>query len=266
MNNKSYFSTLFKRFFWAFMDYILRVILISVLWFVFNLPLFWLLLTFIYSGVVNFYTYFALFIIIFFSPISFGGSYYILQIASQYFSSEKFELFNKYPSASYIKLSIFFKGITRYFFKSLLSIIINLIISLFFYINVTFYWRVLVPKVPLIGLFLTGVVFWGSIIYLLMLNYLIPLLITKQINVFKALYQSFLLVIDNVFYTIGACIFLSSFLVIMIFTIAGFAVVFYGMFSLFQIFSMLIIYQKYDETLVHRDEKRTLRNLIKPWD
>jgi len=266
MNNKSYFSTLFKRFFWAFMDYILRVILISVLWFVFNLPLFWLLLTFIYSGVVNFYMYFALFIIIFFSPISFGANYYILQIASQYFSSEKFELFNKYPSASYIKLSIFFKGITRYFFKSLLSIIINLIISLFFYINVTFYWRVLVPKVPLIGLFLTGVVFWGSIIYLLMLNYLIPLLITKQINVFKALYQSFLLVIDNVFYTIGACIFLSSLLVIMIFTIAGFAVVFYGMFSLFQIFSMLIIYQKYDETLVHRDEKRTLRNLIRPWD
>ncbi len=266
MEKKRYFVNLFKHTVWTFLDYIWKIIIASILWFLFSIPIIWLFVFFIYSGIINAYLYIAVGILLFFSPISFGASYYILQIVSQYFTSDKFILFNKYSSPSDIKVKIFFKGIKRFFLPSILTIVINLLISLFLYLNITFYWRVVIPKSFILGLFLTGIILWASLLYLFTLNYLIPIIITKRVNLFKALYQSFLLVIDNMFYTIGVTVFLLSMIVIMIFSIAGFAVVFYGIFALIQLFSMLIIYQKYDDTMEYREEKRGMKNLIKPWD
>jgi len=253
----SYFFSLFKTFFWSFMDYITKIIKISLLWFVFNFPLFFI--------IINFPASYLLLIVILSSPFSLSANYYVLQITSQYFSSKKFHLFNKVYSPSEIKISIFFSGIKKYFFKSIILIILNAFLILLLYLNLKFYLK-FASKIPYLGLFTLGIFFWLFLIYILMSIYQIPLIVTKDINVFKAIYQSFLLFLDNPFYTIGCFIFLISITIIFIITIAGFVFIFYGFFALFTQVAMLTIYQKYDETLEVREEKRTLKNILKPWD
>ncbi|MBN1898834.1 MAG: hypothetical protein JW827_08665 [Spirochaetes bacterium] len=266
MSNEPFIPTLFKRFFWTLLDYILKFMIVSFLWFLFHLPVFYFLLILFISHVTHIYLYWGAFLIIIFSPVSFGAAYYVLQIASQYFTSDRLSLFHRVEDASGIKLGVFFKGMGKYLSHSALLILLNLILSFFLYVNVWFYWTVILPRVQIIGLFLTGIIFWAIILYVLSLFYLVPIILLKKLNVFKAFYQSLLLVIDNIFYTLSNGVFLLSFLFIMVLTVAGLGLIFFGAFMLFQILATLVLYQKYDETLQIRDERRTLKNIIKPWD
>jgi len=219
----------------------------------------------VYSKIFIASYFIILFIVINFSPISFGAAAYALAIVSQSSSSKKLELFQRFESTKMIKINFFFKGIFKYFFKSLGLTLILIVTWLFFYANIYFYWRVLTPKIPLLGLVLTGFMLWLTAVLYLMHFYLIPLLITKNISPFKALYQAFLLVADNILYTLSVGMLLTSLFVIMAFTVAGIFLIFYGAAILLQLFGFIVIYQKYDETLELSSEPRTLKDIIKPW-
>ncbi len=256
---------LYKNSLWLFFDYIIKIILISVLWFFFSTPFFYLGYVFIVGGLKIFTMYLWLLIIIMFSPFSFGAAYAVLQIVSQVVTAPKMEMFDKVYDKSEIKVKLFFNGIFKYFWKSFLLIIINIIISGFLYLNIYFYWHILVPKMQLLGLLLTGIMIWVTLIYSLMTVYFIPLLITKKINVFKAIYQSFLLVIDNVFFSISLALLNVSLTIILIFTLAGFFLIYYGIMIILMLLGYFVIYRKYDETIEISEEKRNFKSLIRPW-
>ncbi len=258
---------LYKNSMWLFFDYIVKVILISVLWFFFSTPFFYTGYVFAIGGLKLFTMYLWLLIIIMFSPFSFGAAYAILQIVSQVVTADKnkMTIFDKFYDKSDIKVKLFFKGIFKYFWKSILLIIINILITGFLYLNIFFYWKILTPKMQIFGLLLTGVMLWVTLIYILMTTYFIPLIITKKINIFKAIYQSFLLVIDNVLFSISLTLLSFSLTIILIFTLAGFFLIYYGLMMILIILGYFIIYKKYDETIEIKEEKRNLKSLIKPW-
>ena len=177
-----------------------------------------------------------------------------------------FILFPKFETNDMIKIKVFFDGIFKFFLKSITLILFNSIGFVFLYYNITFYLKFLTPKIPILGLTLTGFVLWVGLLFCLMQVYIIPLVLTRQISLFKVFYQSFLLVTDNIIFTIAVSVMLTSFIVIMGFTVAGIFLVFYGTITLLQILVCLNIYQKYDITMEIRKEVRTLKNIIKPWD
>lgn len=259
------FKHLVKQFIWTFFDYIIKIIMVSSLWFLFSIPLLYTVFVLVYSKIFFIPYYIVLFVMIQYSPVSFGASYYILQIVSQSASSRQLTLFEKLESLKLIKISTFFRGIFKYFFKSIFVMIFISLIALFLYYNIYFYWKVVTPKSPLLGLILTGFILWLSAVFLMMQNYIIGLLLTKQKSIFKAIYQSFLLVADNIIYTFFTGLLLFSFSILMFFTVAGIFLVFYGALSLLQIWCFLIAFQKYDETLIISEERRTFKDILKPW-
>ena len=210
--------------------------------------------------------YIALFNVILYSPVSTGAYYYVLQIASRYASSEMFILFKEPETKDSVKINIFFKGIFKYFWKSIGLMLLNSSVFILLYFNIHIYLKYLTPEIPVLGLLLLGFVLWAGLLFCLMQIYMIPLLITRKISLFKIFYQSFLLVTDNVIFTIAVAIMITSFFVIMGFTVAGIVLIFFGITSLLQILACLNIYRQYDATMVIRTEHRTLKNIIKPWD
>ncbi len=260
-----YFKDLMKHFIWTFLDYVFRFMFISILWFFFNIPFLYTVFVLVYSKMFYPVYFILLFIVINYSPVSLGAFHYVLQIVSQSASSKKLSLFPKFESTKLIKISVFFKGVFKYFFQSIFLMLVMAFISLFFYYNIYFYWKILTPKIPLVGLILTGFILWLAAIFYLMQIYIIPLVLTKKLSPFRALYQSFLLVADNVLYCILVGILITSLFIIMAFTVAGIFLIFYGAISLLQLLCFLIIYQKYDETLQINKEHRTFKDVIKPW-
>ena len=256
---------LYKNIIWIFFDYIIKVILVSVLWFFFSTPFFYMGYILVTTGVKTFLAYIWLVIIIAYSPFSFGASYVILKMVSQIATSEKLLLFDKVIDKSDIKVKLFFNGIFKFFFKSLLLILVNIFISGFLYMNIYFYWYILTPQIKWLGLLLTGLMIWLALLYILMQIYLLPLTLTKKINIFKVLYQAFLLVIDNMGFSIAMTALIISFTIIFIFTLAGFFLIYYGVIMIISLVGYLFVYQKYDETLTIKEETRSLKNVIRPW-
>ncbi len=255
-----------KQALWGFFDHIFKIIFISLLWFLFNIPVFYTIYVLLYSKFNNPAIYIVLVNIILYSPVSFGASYYILQIAGKYASSKMFILFPQFKTKGYISISIFFKGIFKYFFKSIILILINSFVFILLYLNFSIYLKYLTVKIPVLGFILLGITLWAGLLIYLMQVYIIPLLLTRRISFFKIIYQSFLLVTGNIIFTMAISIMITSFFIIMGFTIVGMVLVFYGITSLIQILACLNIYRQYDPTMKIKKENRTLKNIIKPWD
>jgi len=202
------FGSVLKYVMWTFFDYVTKIVFISVLWFVFNLPFIYSLYVFHFSKIANPLLYGITLIIILYSPFSLGAAYYILQIISQIIIAPKFEMQSRVFSQDFIKISLFFHGIFKYFFKSLGIIIIMSLLTLILTSNLLFYWKVIVPKIPFLGYILIGIIFLVICILLLLNSFLMPILIIKKISLFKAIYQAFLLVIDNLVYAFFVSLFL----------------------------------------------------------
>ncbi len=255
-----------RQWLWGFFDNFFKIISISILWFLFSIPVLYTIYILIYSKWYNPVIYIVLINILLYSPVSLGASYYVLQIASQYASSKKLKLFPRFETNSMIKLNVFFKGIFKYFFTSIALILLNSAVFVFLYLNLHFYTKFLAAKIPALGLILSGFILWILILSCLIQLYIIPLALTRKISIFKTFYQSFLIVIDNLRFTIAAFMMIISFMVIMWFTVAGIFLIYYGTGALMQFLAYLNIYQKYDATMEVRKEQRTLKNIIKPWD
>ncbi|MDD5067918.1 MAG: hypothetical protein PHF84_12810 [bacterium] len=265
MTRPVYFKDLIKQFIWTFFDNITKIFSVSALWFILNLPVFYTIYVLLYSRITHPFLYAFLAVIVYYSPFSFGAGYYISQIISQMVTAPKFTLPEKILSMDMLKLSYFFRGTARFFWKSLAVILMLSLISLLLYLNLYFYWKIVTPRIPLLGLILTGFILWVIVIFLLMNNYLLPLLLTRETSIFRALSRSFLLVMDNVLYSLGLFLLLASFFIIMGFTMLGLLAVYSGTYILLQFLSFFIIYQKYDETIELVSETRAFKNLFKPW-
>ncbi len=263
---QTYFRELMKQWLWGFFDHFFKIVIISALWLLFSAPVLYTIFILIYSKWYNPAIYIVLINILLYSPVSLGASYYVLQIASQYASSKKFELFPKFESNSMIKINVFFKGIFKYFFPSIALILLNSIIFVFLFLNLRFYLKFLAVKIPVLGYLISGFVLWIILLCCLVQLYIIPLTLTRKISVFKIFYQSFLIVIDNIIFTVAIFVMTISFMIIIWFTVAGIFLIYYGTVSLMQFLACLNIYQQYDETMEIKKEPRTLKNIIKPWD
>lgn len=257
-------SLTLKYVMWTFFDYVTKIIFISILWFIFNLPFIYSIYVFHFSRISSPLLYGITLIIIVYSPFSLGAAYYILQIISQIILAPKFNMFPRFPSQDFIRISVFFNGIFKYFFKSLGIILIMSLLLLILSSNLLFYWKNVVPKIPFLGYMLIGIIFWIISIVFLLNVFLLPIIIIKKISLFKAIYQSFLLVIDNLMYVIFVFLLLISFLIIMAFTMAGLFGIYFGVAALIQFISYFIIYRKYDDSIELVSESRTLKNIFKP--
>lgn len=262
MKKKTYLKDVNKYFLWTFFDHVIKIIQVSALWFVFSFPL-------LYTGFVLFYSrfyspvfYIILLVIIFNSPVSLAAFNYMLQIVSQKFDAPGFYLFPKVYSPDQIKLSVFFRSMGSLFFTSIKLVLFLSVIYVLVTYNIYFYYKVIFPKARTIALLLMVIFFWLLIMIYFLNIYLIPILITKKVPFFKAFYQAFLLVIDNIFYTISISLLLFSLMIILIFTLAGFFALFFGIKAMLQLYAYLIIYQKYDDTMELTEERRTFRNIF----
>ncbi len=264
MKKTHYFKDVIKQALWGFFDHLFKIIFISILWFLFNIPVFYTIYVLLYSKFNNPILYIFLINIVLFSPVSVGASYYILQIASKYASSKMFTLFPQFTTNDNIRINIFFKGIFKYFFKSIILVLINSFIFILLYFNFFIYLKYLTVKTPVLGFILLGITLWAGLLIYLMQVYIIPLLLTRKISLFKIIYQSFLLVTDNIIFTMAISIMITSLFIIIGFTVVGIALLLYGTISLMQILACLNIYQQYDTTMEIKKEIRTLKNIIKP--
>ncbi len=256
---------IFKFLFWLFIDYTGKIILISLVWSILSIPGIAYLYSIITEGKLLSIEFFVMIIVLTLSPFSFASSYYVLQISSQPFKSGKLNLFPKIYTKSDITLKIFFKGLSRYFFKSIGVTAISLLLLSLFYFYFNFYFKILRTKIPLLSIFVTGVLFWLFLIYLFMHIYIIPLMVSRKVNIFKGFYQSFLLVMDNFLYTALHFLFSIIMLFIFVMSVAGIFFLLYGVLELYHQLVFLMIFKKYDETMEISEEKRTFKDLIKPW-
>lgn len=263
MKHPGYFKQVWRHLFWLFLDHPVRIISVSVMWFILSLPLLYTFPVFLYLRIVHPLPYLILTVLVFYSPVSFGAGAYIMHLIGQTVEAPKFLLPGRVISMDLIRFTLFFKGITGHLLKSLLAVFLSCLAVLFLYLNFYFYWRVVLPRIPLLGIVLSGFIIWVALLFLLMNLYLMPILLSRKTGVFKAFYQAFLLVIDNIFYSIGVALFVFSFFVIMGLTLLGLFLVFFSLFLAVQFYSYFIIYQKYDGSIRIVEEKRMLRDIFR---
>jgi len=224
----------------------------SLLWFIFQLPIFFLLFGLILTKNSSDTYYILLINLLFFNPAS-GGISYATSLMVKNHSNAK-------------KISNFWKGIKRFWAKSLLLFITNSIIFIILYKAFIFYATKSMNLNPFVQLILAGVILWISLYYLMMSLNFFPILVNQNEKFFKIIYKSFLLVLDNlgIFFLLG--IFFISTMILFVFSILGFILLFSGFYFLSLNILTLSLLSKYNPSIKIEEETRKFKHLLKPWE
>ena len=243
---------IYKKIFWVNYDYLLSNIVFSLLWFIFQLPILFLLFVLIFTKSSSDTYYILLINLLFFNPAS-GAISYATSLMVKNHSNAK-------------KISNFWKGIKKFWLKSLLLFITNTIVYLILYKAFIFYATKSMTFNPFVQLILAGIILWISIYYLMMSINFFPILVNQKEKFFKIFYKSFLLVLDNlgIYFLLG--IFFISITILFVFSILGFILLFSGFYFLSLNILTLSLLSKYNSSIKIEEETRKFKHLLKPWE
>ena len=217
MNHTSNSLFIWKRTFWTCYDHFGLIITISILWL------------------------FCSFTIILIPPVTAS----IFHVA--------YLLINK----NQVKLSIFFYGILKYFFKSILITLFFVFCFLLIFSNIQFYFF----HFDMLGMILAGLSFWIFIFLILTSMYVFPLIILDYSykNIIK---YSFLISATNTIFTLKF-VFFTALLIIL-----GIILPFIGVGFLAVLSQEMLreLQAKYNNEIIVDNPNRSLKELLKPWD
>lgn len=199
------FRHILLGFFWDTYDNLGHILLVNVIWFICNLP-----------GLMIMY-------LIFRSSLGINLLWILLCIPLFIFSTTTAGLFAYTKQLMELKdssIKYLFLGMKQYYGKGLALVLIHLGIFLLIIININFYLQ-LRGSMQMLGVILAGLAFWCGIFVALESLYSFAVLVQQNLSIKKTLKRSFLLVLDNLWVTIGIFIFCISFLIISLFSGIG---------------------------------------------
>jgi uncharacterized membrane protein YesL len=199
------FRHILLGFFWDTYDNLGHIILANVLWFLCNLPG----LSLIYL-VFHISTGFNLFWILLLIPL---GIFSVTTAGLFAYTKQLIELQDN-------SIKSFFLGMKQYYGKAMGIAIIHLILFVLIIVNINFYLQ-LRGNMQMLAVVLAGLAFWCGIFVALESLYAFAVLVQHNLGIKKTLKRSFLIVLDNLWVTIGVFIFLISLTVLSLFSGIG---------------------------------------------
>jgi uncharacterized membrane protein YesL len=199
------FRHILLGFFWDTYDNLGHILLANVLWFICNLP-----------GL-------ALIYLVFHISSGFNLFWILLLIPLGIISATTVGLFAYTKQLMELKdnsIKSFFAGIKQYYRKAFVITLIHVLLFILIIVNINFYLQ-LRGNMQMAGVVLAGLAFWCGIFIALESIYVFAILVQNNLGIKKTLKRSFLIVLDNLWVTIGIFIFLISFLILCLFSGIG---------------------------------------------
>ncbi|MEK6646191.1 MAG: hypothetical protein AABY84_05930 [Candidatus Firestonebacteria bacterium] len=248
------FKKILLRFFWKAYDNIGKVFYVSILWFVTTTPFFLFTTYAPFVQLLNMIISLIFALLIFVSAIS---SFNVMSIVTREGSIEEKKIYQ-----------MFYSGILSFFKKGTILFFINILILFFAFINLKFY-LYLPGALKYLGAILSGIIFWILIFWATVHIYIFPLLVKKDLSLWRTIRTALLLTLDNVFASLGIFAICVLFFAVLTVSIAGFALLLVGVLAVFLDVAFAEIWKKYDklvDTESDEEENRTFKELIKPWE
>lgn len=199
------FRRILLGFFWDTYDHLGHILLVNVFWFIFNL----LGLTVLYF-LLKYTTGFNLLWILLLIPL---GIFAVTTAGLFAYTRQLMEVKDN-------SIKQFFIGMKQYYRKALAIVLIHVFIFILVIVNMNFYIQ-LRGNMRMVGVVLAGIAFWCGVLVALESLYAFAILVQHNLGIKKTLKRSFLIVLDNLWITIGIFIFLLSFLVLSLFSGVG---------------------------------------------
>ncbi|MFB3895862.1 MAG: hypothetical protein ACE14V_06120 [bacterium] len=199
------FRRILLGFFWDTYDNLGHILLANILWFVCNLP--GLLVIYFLFHLTAGLNLLWIFLII---PI---GIFSVTTVGLFAYTKQLMELKDN-------SIKQFFMGIKQYSGKATVIVLIHVLIFILVAVNINFYIQ-LRGNMQMAGVVLAGIAFWCGVLVTLESVYALAILVQHNLGIRKTLKRSFLIVLDNLWITIGIFIFLLSFLILCLFSGIG---------------------------------------------
>jgi uncharacterized membrane protein YesL len=183
-----------KKSFWNAYDHLGGCVLLNLLWALLSLP--WLALTLLlialgWGQMAAGYGLFA---------IMLAGTG-LLQVLLSPISAALWTVAARWSDYRPAPLKMFFPALRRYFGRALAVWLVFSLAAFLLSLNAYFYGAWL-GTVPFLGAMVRGLMVWAYLAVALMAMYALPLLVQRDLSVRRVVRDSFLLVLDNLFYSI----------------------------------------------------------------
>ena len=170
-----------------------------------------------------------------------------------------------------------FRGIRRYFRKSILLALLAVVAWILLLANIAFYWKVIGPKNFWLAAILGGITIWMFAFYNVMLVYFSPLLVQRNVGVLSTFRVAALLTLDNVRLSFGLYVSVLTIILLSCFTGVGMIFLVAGLSGVIVNVGYRQLVRRYEQRerekagLEPLEEEeayanRGLRDILKPWE
>ena len=242
----------FKKMFWCNYDFLMPNILLSLVWFGLNLPVFGFLYLLVGSHVYLIWPYVVALNFLWLSPLTAGLFHVTLPMVNS--------------ESATAKVRMFFSGIRIHGWKSLALFSLSTLFLLLLVRVFLFYVRDAASWPLFLRLIIAGIVLWTGVYFLLMQANFYPVMVKQNENIWKILYKSFLLVLDRPGSQVLFLVVVAGFFVIMAFSVLGFILFFPAFFALSSNIRTMVQLSRHNPGITVEPETRTFKHLLRPWE